>query len=126
MNKKQVIEFHSYCVMEEPGSGDWVILLNEKKGELIKNFTIQNINIADNKIEKFWSNIDNLGVWKWNKKYPCRKSKFIPMPDGHEWWLKLRDKKDKAKYCTGYESYPKNFKKFIKELNSLFGSNIKY
>ena len=126
MNKKQVIEFHSYCVMEEPGSGDWVALINEKKGKLSKNFTIQNINIAENKIEKFWSNIDNLGVWKWKKKYPYRKSKFIPMDDGHEWWFKLRDKTDRAKYCIGYESYPKNFRKFIKELNSLFGSNIKY
>jgi hypothetical protein len=47
------------------------------------------------------------------------------MTDGYDWELKLRDRNGRAKYCTGYESYPNNYNEFIKELNNLFGSEIK-
>ena len=40
--------------------------------------------------------------------------------------LKLRDRNGKAKYCSGYMSFPRKFKELIKELNYLFGSKIKY
>ena len=38
--------------------------------------------------------------------------------------LKIRDRKGRAKHCSGYESFPRKFKELIKELNVLFGSNI--
>ena len=50
----------------------------------------------------------------------------MEMTDGYDWELKLRDRNGRAKYCTGYESYPRKFKDFIKELNYLFGSKIEF
>ena len=46
------------------------------------------------------------------------------MLDGYNWELKLRDRHGRAKYCSGYESFPRKFKKLIQELNTLFGSEI--
>ena len=31
---------------------------------------------------------------------------------------------DKAKYCSGQDSLPRNFKKFVKELSNLMGVEI--
>ena len=38
----------------------------------------------------------------------------------------LRNRNGNAKHCTGYMSFPRKFKDLIKELNSLFGSNIRF
>ena len=38
----------------------------------------------------------------------------------------LRDRNGKTKYCTGYMSFPRKFKYLIQELNSLFGSKIRF
>ena len=48
------------------------------------------------------------------------------MLDGCDWKLKLRDRDGRAKYCSGYESFPRKFKDLIKELNNLFGSEIEF
>ena len=50
----------------------------------------------------------------------------MELTDGYRWTLKLRDRKGRAKYCSGYMSFPKKFKNLIKELNSLFRSNIRF
>ena len=62
----------------------------------------------------------------WRKKYPYVKPKYEPMLDGYSWELKLRDRNGRAKYCTGYESFPRNFKKLIYELDDLFDSEIDF
>jgi len=112
--------------MMEPFTGDGVMLITENKGQIRNSFDIQDVDIEENKIKKFWKNIENFRVWRWSKKYPSRKSKYIPKLDGQAWYLKLRDNGGKSKYCSGYERYPNKFRQLIKELNSLFGSNIKF
>ena len=39
------------------------------------------------------------------------------------WKLKIINH-DKAKYCSGYYFFPRNFKKFTKELSNLMGVEI--
>ena len=39
------------------------------------------------------------------------------------WNLKIINH-HKAKYCSGYVVYPRNFKKFVKELSDLMGVEI--
>ena len=82
------------------------------------------VDVPDEKILFFWERIEELGVWNWHKKYPYNKPKYEPMLDGYNWELKLRDRNGRAKYCSGYESFPRKFKKLIQELNTLFGSEI--
>ena len=45
------------------------------------------------------------------------------MPDMTDWELKIIYH-DKAKYCSGYDYFPINFKKFTKELSNLMGIEI--
>ena len=70
--------------------------------------------------------VEEIGVWKWRKKYPYSKLKYETILDGYNWELKLRDRKGRAKYCSGYQSFPRKFNNLIKELNILFGSKIKF
>ena len=42
------------------------------------------------------------------------------------WELKLRNRDGKSKYCHGYASFPRNFKKLIKALNELFGAEVEW
>ena len=70
--------------------------------------------------------IDKIGVWKWSKKYPLKETGLDQILDGYHWELKLRHRNGRAKYCSGYMSFPRKFKDLIKELNILFGSNIKF
>ena len=46
------------------------------------------------------------------------------MTDGCNWTLKLRDRKGRAKYCSGYESIQEKFRELLKELNILFDAEI--
>ena len=55
-----------------------------------------------------------------------KEPKLEQFTDGYNWELKLRNRNGKAKYCTGYMSFPRKFKDLIKELNNLFGSSIKF
>ena len=38
----------------------------------------------------------------------------------------LRNRDGKSKYSSGYEKFPKTFKKFVDELNTLFDTKIAY
>ena len=121
--KKEVI-FYSGFSMIPPES---VELLENNKGKVISlHSEEQIIDIKDYKILSFWDRIEEIGVWKWRKKYPYSKLKYEQLLDGYNWELKLRDRNGRAKYCSGYESFPRKFKDLIKELNNLFGSKIEF
>ena len=123
MRKREVI-FYSGFSMQPP---EGVELLENNKGIVIGSSSDENdVDVPDYKILSFWDRIEEIGVWKWHKKYPYSKLKYEQLLDGYNWELKLRDRKGRAKHCSGYESFPRKFKELIKELNILFRSNIKF
>ena len=122
--KKEVIELEAIWY----GGGFHFILKEDKTGLVLRNFVedSESTKIDENKIIIFWKKVEELGVWKWHKKYPYWKQKYEPQLDGRDWKLKLIDKDGRAKYCSGYESFPRKFKDLIKELNNLSGSEIEF
>ncbi len=122
--KEEVIELEAIWY----GGGFHFRLLGDKTGLVVDDFAADDkpSKIEDYKIIEFWKKVEELGVWKWYKKYPYWKQKYEPKLDGCDWKLKLRDRNGRAKYCAGYESFPRKFKKLIRELNNLFGSNIEF
>ena len=81
------------------------------------------VKIDEFKKQNFWKKIDELGVWNWHSKYPHRQPKYAAPTCQVNWSLKIINH-DKAKYCSGYYFFPRNFKKFIKELSNLMGVEI--
>ena len=121
--KKEVI-FYSGFSMEPP---EQVELLENNKGKVLaESFDGDIVDVPDYKILSFWDRIEEIGVWKWRKKYPYGTQNKLQLLDGYNWELKLRDRSGRAKYCSGYQSFPRKFKDLIKELNILFGSKIKF
>ena len=121
--KKEVISYSGHSMIP-PES---VELLENNKGTIITpRLDSKIVDIQDYKILSFWDRIEEIGVWKWHKKYPYSKLKYEQLLDGYNWELKLRDRNGRAKYCSGYESFPRKFKDLIKELNTLFGSKIEF
>ena len=121
--KKEVISYSGHSMIP-PES---VELLKNNKGSIITpRLDAKIVDIQDYKILSFWDRIEEIGAWKWHKKYPYSKLKFQQLLDGYNWELKLRDRKGRAKYCSGYESFPRKFKELIKALNDLFGSEIQF
>ena len=121
--KKEVI-FYSGFSMEPP---EQVELLENNKGNVLaESFDGDIVDVPDYKILSFWDRIEEIGVWKWRKKYPYGTQNKLQLLDGYNWELKLRDRSGRAKYCSGYQSFPRKFKDLIKELNILFGSKIKF
>ena len=82
------------------------------------------VKIDEFKKQNFWKKIDELGIWNWHSKYPHRQPKYEAPTCQVNWKLKIINH-DKAKYCSGYYFFPRNFKKFIKELSNLMGVEIK-
>ena len=118
--KKEVIELETIWY----GGGFHFRLEDDKNGYVRDDFTeYVSYKIEDNKIVYFWKKVEELGIWDWKKKYPYWKGKQ-EITDGCCWTLKLRDRKGRAKYCSGYKSFPRKYKDLIKELNNLFGSEI--
>ena len=121
--KKEVISYSGHSMIP-PES---VELLENKKGSIITpGLNAKIVDIQDYKILSFWDRIEEIGVWKWHKKYPYSKLRYQQLLDGYNWELKLRDRKGRAKYCSGYESFPRKFKELIKALNDLFDSEIQF
>ena len=120
--KKEVI-FYSGFSMTPPESYE---LLENNKAR-VNTFKSQEpiVDIQDYKILSFWDRIEEIGVWKWHKKYPYSKLKYEQLLDGYNWELKLRNREGKTRNFDGHMSYPDNYNDFIKELNNLFGSEIK-
>ena len=121
--KKEVISYSGHSMIP-PES---VELLENNKGTIITpRLDAKIVDIQDYKILSFWDRTEEIGVWKWHKKYPYSKLKYQQLLDGYSWELKLRDRRGRAKYCSGYESFPRKFKELIKALNDLFGSEIQF
>ena len=78
------------------------------------------IKLDESRMLYFWKRIDELNVWNWNKRYEDE----MAMTDGYTWEVKLRNRDGQSKYSTGYEQFPKIFKKFVDELNKLFETKI--
>ncbi len=81
------------------------------------------VRIDEFKKQNFWKKINELGVWNWHSKYPHKEPKYQPPTCQVNWNLKIINH-DKAKYCSGYYFFPRNFKKFIEELSDLMGVKI--
>ena len=121
--KKEVISYSGHSMIPPEG----VELLENNKGSIITpSLDAKIVDIQYYKILSFWDRIEEIGVWKWHKKYPYSKLRYQQLLDGYNWELKLRDRKGRAKYCSGYESFPRKFKELIKALNDLFGSEIQF
>ena len=120
--KKEVIELEAIWY----GGGFHFKLLDDKNVFIRDGSAyFEPYKIKDNKIIIFWKKVEELGVWKWKKNYPYWKEKRL-ITDGCDWTLKLRDRNGRAKYCSGYESYPRKFRVLIKELNILFEAEIDF
>ncbi|MDA7847765.1 hypothetical protein N9A36_00940 [bacterium] len=105
-------------------TGPIFISLDNNKGFINEHGEITEVKIDEFKKQNFWKKIDELGVWNWHSKYPHRQPKYAAPTCQVHWSLKIINH-DKAKYCTGYYFFPRNFKKFIKELSDLMGIEIK-
>ena len=121
--KKEVISYSGHSMIP-PESVE--LLENNKGSIIIPRLDAKIVDIQDYKILSFWDRIEEIGVWKWHKKYPYSKLKYQQLLDGYSWELKLRNRSGRAKYCSGYESFPRKFKELIKALNDLFGSEIQF
>ena len=63
-----------------------------------------------------------------------QKLELVHKTDGIIWGIDMVDESNlvftnrdgRAKYSTGYEKFPKTFKKFVDELNKLFETKIAY
>ena len=118
--KKEVIELEAIWY----GGGFHFKLLNDKNALIRDGYAeSEPRKIEDTKIVYFWKNVEKLGIWDWKRKYPYWKGKPW-ITDGCNWTLKLRDRKGRAKYCSGYESYPRKFRELIRELNILFDAEM--
>ena len=98
-----------------------VELLENNKGIVFSDSSEQMIDLQEHKILTFWDRVEELDIWKWKKEYNPKDE----ILDGHQWELKLRNRNGKSKFVTGHMSYPDNYNELIKELNNLFGSEIK-
>jgi len=113
---KEVVSYSGFSMMPHAR----VELLDNNKGLVIINSEERVVDVPDYKILSFWDRIEQLGVWNWKKQYTPKHDVL----DGYQWEVRLRNRKGVAKHIAGYESYPKNFKDFMKELNFLFGTKI--
>ena len=120
INKKETIYYSGFS-MDPP---ETLELLINFEGRITSDQNQKIIKLEEYKILSFWDKIEQIGVWNWSKKYPVKEPELEQLLDGYRWELKLRDRNGKAKYCSGYMSFPRKFKELIKELNILFGSNI--
>ena len=120
INKKETIYYSGFS-MDPP---ETLELLINFEGRITSDQNQKIIKLEEYKILSFWDKIEQIGVWNWSKKYPVKEPELEQLLDGYRWELKLRDRNGKAKYCSGYMSFPRKFKDLIKELNNLFGSNI--
>jgi hypothetical protein len=65
--KKEVIYYSAFSMMEP----DTVELLKDNKGQVISpNQKKRLLRLQEYKILTFWDKIEEIGVWKWHKKYP--------------------------------------------------------
>ena len=80
------------------------------------------ISVSRSKIDKFWQQIESIGVWDWKRKYEYGKDELQPPTDGVDWILQLRSPDGKVKYATGYEKYPDTFNNLVEIFDELLGN----
>jgi len=103
--------------------GHQYIFLENNAGFVDENGNITKVKIDEFKKQNFWKKIDELGVWNWHSKYPHKQPKYAAPTCQTFWKFKIINH-DKSKYCSGYYFFPRNFKKFTKELSNLMGVEI--
>ena len=117
MKKKEVI-FYEADSFPSPGP-EILELKADNKGNFVEGGSRGlEIQLTKRRIKNFLKKMDEIDVWNWEKNYSIGE-----ICDGHMWKLKIIYH-DKAKYCSGYDYFPRNFKKFIKELSDLMGVEI--
>jgi len=116
--EKETIEFRS----QSYGGGQNILLIHDI-GLVDEHGNTTKVKIDEFKKQNFWKNIEELDVWNWHSKYPHKQPKYAAPTCQTFWNLKIINH-DKAKYCSGYAVYPRNFKKFVKELSNLMGVEI--
>ena len=106
--KKEVIELEAIWY----GGGFHFILQEDKTGLVLNNFgeDFEPTKVDENKIIIFWKKVEELGVWKWHKKYPYWQQKYEPLLDGCDWKLKLRDKDGRANIVLVMKVFQENLK----------------
>jgi hypothetical protein len=104
-------------------TGPIFISLDNNKGFINEHGEMTEVKIDEFKKQNFWKKIDELGVWNWHSKYPHRQPKYAAPTCQVHWSLKIINH-DKAKHCSGYYFFPRNFKKFTKELSNLMGVEL--
>ena len=117
MKKKEII-YYSSGSMGFPNS---VELLENNKGKILDDGAEIITDLKEHKILHFWDRMNELQVWKWKREYNPK----FEILDGHQWELKLRNREGRTRNFDGHMSYPDNYNELIKELNNLFGSEIK-
>ena len=115
--KKEIIYYESGSM----GFPNSVELLENNKGKILEEGSKLIVDLKEHKILHFWDKMDGLQVWKWKREYNPK----YEILDGHQWELKLRNRNGRTRNFDGHTSYPDNYNEFIKELNNLFGSEIK-
>jgi len=115
--KKEIIYYENGSM----GFPNSVELLESNKGKILEEGSELIVDLKEHKILHFWDKMDELQVWKWKREYNPK----YEILDGHQWELKLRNRNGRTRNFDGHESYPDNYNEFIKELNNLFGSEIK-
>jgi len=115
--KKEIIYYENGSM----GFPNSVELLENNKGKILEEGSELIVDLKEHKILHFWDKMDELQVWKWKREYNPK----YEILDGHQWELKLRNRNGRTRNFDGHESYPDNYNEFIKELNNLFGSEIK-
>ena len=80
------------------------------------------ISVSRSKIDKFWQQIESIGVWDWKRKYEYGKDELQPPTCGVDWILQLRSPDGKVKYATGYEKYPDTFNNLVEIFDELLGN----
>ena len=115
--KKEIIYYENGSM----GFPNSVELLENNKGKILEEGSELIVDLKEHKILHFWDKMDELQVWKWKREYNPK----YEILDGHQWGLKLRNRNGRTRNFDGHTSYPDNYNEFIKELNNLFGSEIK-
>lgn len=71
--------------------------------------------------EKFLTKVYKTGVLDWNEDYRSEKAN----PEGKSWGVEIKFDNGEELYKGGCESYPDNWKKFLKAVNGLKLPDIK-
>ena len=117
--KKEVISFNITAMVQlyevEMLDKDKFVFQNLEDGG-------KEISVSRSKIDKFWQQIESIGVWDWKRKYEYGKYEPQPPTCGVDWILKLRSPDGKVKYATGYEKYPDTFNNLVEIFDELLGN----